>query len=246
VERLAGKRIFITGASSGLGKACALRLAAHGALLTLIGRNAEALQSVAGEGPAKTYICDLADEGSIKALVSDLKKDGVAFDGCVLAAGLHEIRPLVVENFANLLKMWAVNVQGSLGLLAAVLRAKLLARGSAVVLFSSIAARAGGPGLVSYAASKGAIEAATRSLALELAQQRIRVNAVAPGVVRTPMTETFLGRLSPEQVARIEAEHPLGIGQPEDVAGPVEFLLSDDARWITGSVLVVDGGFSVA
>jgi len=151
----------------------------------------------------------------------------------------------MMESQQSLLNMWAVNVQGCFGLLGMALKSRLMAREGSIVLFSSVAARTGGAGLVSYTASKGAIESATRSLALELAPQKIRVNVVAPGIVRTPMSDSYLSKLSPEQITQLEAKHLFGFGQPEDVAGPVAFLLSEDARWITGSVLVVDGGYSI-
>jgi NAD(P)-dependent dehydrogenase (short-subunit alcohol dehydrogenase family) len=122
----------------------------------------------------------------------------------------------------------------------------MVAKGGSVVLFSSAAARKAGAGAASYAASKGAIEAATYALALELASQRIRVNAVSAGVVRTPMSEGFLSKLTAEQLSALEARHPMGLGAPKDVVGPVMFLLSDQARWITGTVLPVDGGYSIA
>ena len=245
MERFAGKTIVVTGASSGLGRSCAIRLAQEGADLVLVGRNEDALRTVAPECNPKACVCDVTDEAALKSLVSELKKDVGPIYGWVLAAGIHDLRPLMMESSHSLLNMWAVNVQGCLGFLGTALKSRLVARGGSIVLFSSAAARAGGAGIVSYAASKGAIEAATRSLALELASQRIRVNAVAPGIVHTPMSESYLSKLSAEQVAHLEAKHPFGFGQPEDIAGPVAFLLSEDARWITGSVLVVDGGYSI-
>lgn len=119
------------------------------------------------------------------------------------------------------------------------------AGGASVVLMGSVAALRGGSGTIAYAAAKGAMIAAAKSLALELAPKKVRVNVISPGVVRTPQSEAFLSGLSPEQRGTIEREHPLGLGLPEDVAGVAEFLLSEDARWITGTNLVVDGGLSL-
>lgn len=241
----AGKSILVSGASSGIGRACAVKLAEAGANLVLLGRDESALSSL-GISSARVYSVNLAIEPEVKALVPQLKADINALHGCVLAAGLHSFRPMMMESFDDIARPWSINAQSSLGLVALLLKARLLAKGASVVLFSSAAARTGGAGAVSYAASKGAIEGTTHSLALELAAQRIRVNAVSPGVVRTPMSEKFLSRLTSEQLAALEARHPMGIGSPEDVVGPVLFLLSDLSRWVTGTVLPVDGGYAVS
>lgn len=245
MQRFAGKTIVITGASSGLGRACAVRLAQEGADLVFMGRNETALRSFVSERAPKVYLCDVTDETSLRQVLFEVKKDVGPVFGWILAAGTHDLCPLMMETQQSLLHMLAVNVQGCFGLLGLALKSRLVAKEGAIVLFSSVAARCGGTGLVSYAASKGAIESATRSLALELAPQKIRVNAVSPGIVRTPMSEGYLSKLSPEQVTHLQAKHLFGFGKPEDVAGATAFLLSEDARWITGSVLVVDGGYSL-
>jgi NAD(P)-dependent dehydrogenase (short-subunit alcohol dehydrogenase family) len=242
---ITGKTIVVTGASSGIGRACALALAAAGAHPVLIGRDESRLVSL-GLPSAKAYALDLVDESAVKALIPRLKVEIGPVDGCVLAAGIHSFRPLVMESFQDIQRPWATNTQSTLGFLAQLLKARMIAKGAGVVLFSSAAAHKAGAGAVSYAASKGAIESATYAMALELAPQRIRVNAISAGVVRTPMSDKLLGKLSPEQLAALELQHPMGFGAPEDISGPVLFLLSDDARWITGAVLPVDGGYSVA
>lgn len=241
----AGKWILLSGASSGIGRACALKLAEAGANLVLLGRDQSALANF-NAPQTRTYIVNLTDESEVKALVPKLKSDIGSLHGCVLAAGMHSFRPLMMESFTEIARPWSINTQSSLALLALLLKARLLIKGASIVLFSSAAAQTAGAGAVSYAASKGAIESATRALALEVASQSIRVNAVAPGVVRTPMSEKFLGRLTAEQLAAVESRHPMGIGSPEDVAGPVLFLLSDLSQWVTGAVLPVDGGYSIS
>jgi len=245
-RRFEGKRYLLSGASSGIGKSCALRLADEGAEVILLGRNEASLAALGLTNRVRSFSVDLSNETTVKELIPKIKKEAGQLDGLVLAAGVHSFRPLLMESYTDLAKPFGVNVQGSLGFLALAVKHRLLAQNSAVVLFSSAAAQKGSPGAVAYAASKGAIEAATRSIALELASQRIRVNAVAPGIVRTPMSEGMLAKLSQEQVTALESRHPWGFGTPEDVASAVVFLLSSDARWSTGAVLPVDGGFAVA
>ncbi len=240
---LAGKTVLVTGASSGLGWKCADVAASEGARILAVGRRLEELQSKFAE-PHAALACDVSDETSVQALIPQLKALGTPIDGWVLAAGKQDVRPLLMESRKSLESAWATNVYGSLGLLGAALKARLVAKGASIVLFSSAATHAGGAGIVGYAATKGALEAATHSMAVELASQGIRVNAISPGVVRTPMSEKYMGRMTAEQIATLEGHHPLGLGTPEQVADPVAFLLSDRARWITGSILMIDGGLT--
>lgn len=236
-------KVLVTGASSGLGKSCAARMGKEGAALVLVGRNQKTLEEA---HPGHSYVCDLTDEAATKTMLMRVKTEVGPIDGWVLAAGAQDLRPLMMESAATLHKAWMANVQSSLGLIALALKARLLQKGGSIVLFSSAVTHAGGAGLVGYAAAKGALESATRSLALELAAQKIRVNAIAPGVIPTPMSEKYLAKLSREQVMKIEAMHPLGFGTPEDVSGAVRFLLSEDSKWITGTVMLIDGGLSIS
>jgi NAD(P)-dependent dehydrogenase (short-subunit alcohol dehydrogenase family) len=115
---------------------------------------------------------------------------------------------------------------------------------SSVVLLSSILGVVGAAGTSVYGATKAAVASLARSWAIEWAPRRIRVNAVAPGVIPSPLSDSMLGSLTPEEVSTVRSRHPLGFGEPEDVAHAVVFLLGPEAKWITGVVLPVDGGYS--
>jgi len=114
----------------------------------------------------------------------------------------------------------------------------------AIVFLSSVAGLTGEPGIAAYAASKAAVIGITKALAMELLREGIRVNAIAAGMVRSEMTERILQALSPEQISSIEAQHPMGFGTAGDVANGVAYLVSDAARWVTGTTLVIDGGYT--
>jgi NAD(P)-dependent dehydrogenase (short-subunit alcohol dehydrogenase family) len=165
--------------------------------------------------------------------------------GLVHAAGLPCTAPLRVLEPDVYRDVWTVNTEAALALVRAFQSRKVYAgdRGS-IVLISSVMGIVGSATVVGYSMSKAALIGMARSMALELAPKQIRVNCVAPGFVRTPMYNKVAGFWDAEQVARIDALHPLGQGDPEDVANAIAFLLADASRWITGSVLTVDGGYT--
>jgi len=151
--------------------------------------------------------------------------------------------PLRVVSLAKLNELMDINFNSAVMLTKGFRQRGVVAAPGSIVLLSSIASLIGQRGLSAYCASKGALNALTRSLALELADEQIRINSVAPGLVETEMASKHEGDLPDEKFAQLEKGHPLGLGKPEDVAHAVAFLLADTARWITGSTLVVDGGY---
>lgn len=246
--RFQDQAILVTGAASGIGRATAIRLASEGARVVLVDRNQSLLEEAQGQLPAGDHLartCNLTDENAIADLMRGLRQDVGVLRGLVHCAGIHWLRPLQLTDAMALQEMLASHVGSSIGITRGLVANRLAAKdGCSVVWFSSAAALQGGAGTVAYAAAKGALISAVRVLAVELAKRKIRINAIAPGVVRTPQSEAFLSTLAPEQVQTIANDHLLGLGAPEDIAGVAAFLLSDDARWITGTTVVVDGGLT--
>jgi NAD(P)-dependent dehydrogenase (short-subunit alcohol dehydrogenase family) len=245
---LKGRDVLVTGACSGIGKATAVRLAHEGAQVIMVDRRPDALDSAVAELAGSGHwsrLCDLTNEEETIALAEDVRSRGIRLSGIVHCAGIHWIRPLQITDNARMLEMLQSHVTSAVALMrAAVTKGLPAPDGCSVVWMSSAAALKGGAGTTAYAAAKGALIAAARVLAVELAKRRIRVNVIAPGVVRTPQGEAFLASLSAEQAKVVEEAHLLGLGDPDDVAGVVAFFLSSDSRWITGVTIPVDGGLT--
>lgn len=242
----AGRRVVVTGASSGIGRAVAVELGRRGAELILIGRRQPKLEETARmAAPAVCHpiVADLENTPSIQAIVGDCARRVGRIYGLCHSAGMVETRPLNVFKEEAFLAMMKVNLTAALELARAVSRRDVMAEeGGSILFVASIYAWVGMPGQIGYCATKGALVAAARAMAVELARRRIRVNTLSPGMVRTPMTEAAFAGLSAQQVQDLESTHPLGPGQPEDVARAAVFLLAPENRWMTGTDLVIDGG----
>ena len=198
--------------------------------------------SLAGAGHA-ALAADAAVWTQLERAIA-LGRERGGFAGAVCCAGAHEVRPLTLLDGDQLRAAIDANVLTALNATKVV--AKTTAKPSAsVVWLSSVAALRGTPGFGAYSAAKGALVSAARVAAAELAARRIRVNVLLPGVVTTAMSEGWMSKLTEDQRKDIERSHLLGLGAPQQVAAAAAFLLSDDASWMTGSTLVVDGGLSV-
>jgi len=247
---LTGRAILVTGASSGLGRATAILVSRLGGRVLLVARNVERLEetyhSLEGDGHSLLSV-DLGETEMIPQMIADQAEKFGPFAGAVHAAGIALLKPLRVCRTADFESSYRINVVAGAQLLRGLTarRGVIAAAGCSVVIIGSVMSILGTAGLGTYAASKAAVMGLVRCAALELVKDRVRVNAVLPGQFKSGMSVQSETQLLPEQVQSIGAMHPLGVGRAEDVANAVAFLLGDAGRWITGSSLVVDGGYSV-
>lgn len=239
--------MVITGASSGIGLATAQLAAQEGARVALLGRREDRLkratESLVGSGHTVREF-DITNYDSIPALFEGLVAEMGPLHALVNAAGAHHVAPLRAETVQDANALLNTNVTATLMMTKGFRRKGVAGTDSSVVLISSASAVRGEAGIATYAASKGALLSLARSLAVELARERIRVNAVSAGLVQTPLAERLHSAVGDEAWENAVAAHPLGIGEPEDVAHAILFLVSPVSRWVTGSTLAVDGGMT--
>lgn len=244
---LAGKGAIVTGASRGIGRAIAVELAASGADVALVGRDAAALQETAqlarskrSDAKVPVIVADVADAAAVDAAVAETLATIGRLDIAVANAGQTLDALLVRIKPDELDRLLAVNLQSAFYLCGAVARPMMRQRSGSIVLISSVVGLAGNAGQAAYAASKAGLLGLAKSLAKELGSRNVRVNAVAPGLIETAMTVDL-----PEAARNHFLQNiALGrVGKPEDVGGVVAFLCSDSAAYVTGQTLVVDGGF---
>ena len=234
---LSGKRVVVLGATGAIGSSILRHLRASQAHPVAFGRSPEKLATLS-EVADESHILDLRKPDEWEATIAVL----APVDGLVVATGSLEVLPfslLTAEKFSASLE---TNVVAPAAFLRCLLRAKKLNPNASVVFIGSISGIRGAAGHAAYAASKSALLGLVRTLALELAPRKIRVNTVSPGLVDEGMGAAFRTHVTPEQFAAYVGAYPLGQGATADVAGAASFLLSPDSRWITGHDLIVDGG----
>ncbi len=242
VFSLQGKTILVTGASSGLGRQCAVTISRHGGTVVITGRDEgrlrETLLSLEGDGH-RHIIADLTNREQITALVGVLP----GLNGVVYSTGISDLSPARFIKEEDIVKTFKISFEASVLLTSELLaRKKLQNHACSLVFISSISTRYPFVGGAMYISAKAALEAYAKVLALELAPKGIRSNSLSPAFVRTPMLDSTAENYSEEAVRKIEQQQPLGLGEPEDVANTVVFFLSDASKWITMTNLILGGG----
>lgn len=241
---LAGKVILVTGASSGIGRSIAIESSRMGARLLITGRNAERLEntfnSLTGVGHTQ-FIADLMNSDNVSRLADDI----LPVDGIVHCAGLTKTIPFQFIKEDDINEVMKVNVISPAVITQMMLRKKKLNKGASIVFISSISGIYCSSVAESiYSTSKGAVNGLVKALAIELSAKSVRVNSVNPGVIETSIFSE--GVITSEQLAEGVKKYPLKrYGKPEDVAHAVIYLLSEGSSWVTGSNLLIDGGFTL-
>jgi NAD(P)-dependent dehydrogenase (short-subunit alcohol dehydrogenase family) len=247
---LEDKAIVVFGASSGIGQATAQFLSSMGARLILTGRSKDklidTLQKMENKKVHLIKTLDLQKQDQVKGWLKEVVQDsGIKLDGMVYSAGVHYLTPLRSINHDHMLQMINVNINSVIQLIGSFSNRNISNDGSSVVLLSSVSAIAGEKGAIGYSAAKGAINSIVKSAAVELAQRQIRVNSILPGIVETDMSKQIESSLGEESFSQVKYKHLLGIGKPEDIAYCIGYLLTPASRWVTGTNIIIDGGYTL-
>ena len=246
---LGNKTIIITGASSGIGRECAIACSKMGARIVLIGRsNDRLIETLSLMDKNNIHIpinLDLNQYDLFPTKITDIKDSVGKIDGIIHCAGISTTLPLKFVKHEKLVEFFSTNVFSSYNLTRDVIKNNLFnENGGSIIFISSIMGIVGENGKSLYSMTKGALISACKSLSIELAKKKIRVNCILPGAIITPINEKLPHIADPEQRKKLEDKHLLGLGETTDVANGAIFLLSNASRWVTGTNLIIDGGYT--
>ena len=247
---LENKVIIVTGASSGIGAQCAIDCSKMGARVVLVARNEERLKQTLEqcEEPSRHMILpfDLSSSDGLKETIKDVVAKVGKINGVVNCAGMSSVTPLKLVTDELLDQFFRTNVYSAINLSKEVTRVGNYDKehGCSIIFFASIMGLCGEKCKTMYSATKGALIAAARSMACELAKNKVRVNVVSPGAIETPINAKLPHMADPELRKELEEKHLLGLGECSDIANACIYLLSDAAKWVTGQNLIVDGGYT--
>lgn len=245
---LQNKLILITGASSGIGRSCSVECSRRGADLILIGRNHDELMKTASlldpKSKVEVVTEDITQTDNLETMIAGNVLILGKISGFIHCAGIEKTLPLKKHSSALYRDIFEINVIAGFEIAKILSLKKYKDETASFVFIASVAGMVGEPGKAAYSASKGAVISGARSLAMELCRSNIRVNSISPAMINTPILEKMFEDIGEDASLEITRKHPLGIGNPEDVAYACVFLLSDASKWITGTNIVVDGGYS--
>lgn len=247
---LENKVIIVTGASSGIGAQCAIDCSKMGARVVLVARNEERLKQTLEqcEEPSRHMILplDLSSSEGLKEAIKDVVAKVGKINGVVNCAGMSSVTPLKLVTDELLDQFFRTNVYSAINLSKEVTRVGNYDKehGCSIIFFASIMGLCGEKCKTMYSATKGALIAAARSMACELAKNKVRVNVVSPGAIETPINAKLPHMADPELRKELEEKHLLGLGECSDIANACIYLLSDAAKWVTGQNFIVDGGYT--
>lgn len=238
-----GKNILITGASSGMGEAIAKHMHNLGATVVLVARSEDKLRAMAEEMKDRVFICptDLTQSDAIAQAFAFCKQNSLMLNGVVHSAGITLSCPLRANSMEQNEKMFRINVESLAEICRMASSKRYVSEGASIVALSSSASLCGDKGIAMYSASKAAVNILVKSAALELVHRKIRINAIAPAMVRTPMYYETIREI-PAMEEIVNGNQPLGVIEPDSIADLAEFLLTDKSRFITGTTIVVGGG----
>ena len=239
--------ILLTGATSGIGLETLKSLLANKNKVYAVARDFSKISNLLElhSDSLVPITFDLKETENIEKIFNEINLVDEKLDAIIHCAGIEETIPLTLYMPAKIKNIYEVNVFAGIELLRHFTKKKYSNDGASAVFVSSVMGVLGQPGKIGYCSTKAAVLGMVKASALEFAKRKIRVNAVLPGVVNTPMTQNLFSQISAENVEEIKAMHPLGIGEVSDVVPTIEFLISTNSRWITGQNFIIDGGYSI-